>query len=79
MIQTSDGEDFRFSYSLNDSSYIEMLTVATTADNDTFQSYVLPISTSGTVYIKVEDTDRTAGKKEKDKIYVDEMYIESTP
>ncbi|MCD4831421.1 MAG: hypothetical protein K8R02_06385 [Anaerohalosphaeraceae bacterium] len=54
-----------------------MLTVSKTADNDAYQSFVLPVSTSGTVHIRVKDTDQTASNKVLDTIYIDHMYIRS--
>ena len=71
----AEGDDFVFSYSIDDSNYTDMLTVTKTSDNDTYQSYVLPSDTSGTVYIRVKDTNRTAGKRGLDTIYVDHIYI----
>ncbi len=52
-----------------------MVTVTKTSDDDTFQSYSLPDTLSGTVYIRVKDTDQTEGNKTKDTIYIDRMYI----
>jgi hypothetical protein len=66
-------EDFVFAYSADDSSYTEMVTVTETYE--TVQSYVLPASTAGTVYIRVKDTDRTAGNMSFDTISIDHMYI----
>ena len=74
----SENDDFIFAYSTDDSSYTNMVTVTKTSDDDTYQSYALPGSTSGTVYIRVLDTDQTAGNKTLDTIYVDDMYIRST-
>jgi len=73
----TENDDFVFAYSTDDSSYTDMLTVTKTSDDNAYQSYVLPSSTSGTVYIRVTDTDRTAGNKTLDTIYVDHMYIRS--
>jgi hypothetical protein len=73
----SEGDDFVFAYSTNDADYTNMVTVTKTSDDDTYQSYVLPGSLSGTVYIRVKDTDQTAGNRTKDTIYIDHMYIQS--
>ena len=74
---SSDGDDFVFAYSEDDDTYIDMVTVTKTADDDTAQSYVLPSSLVGTVYIRVTDTDHTQGNQAMDTISVDQMYIES--
>jgi PKD repeat protein len=73
---SSDGDNFVFAYSTNNSTYTDMVTVTSTSD----QVYMaaLPSSLSGTVYIRVRDTDRTPGNEIYDEIFVDEMYIESS-
>ncbi|MHC4784057.1 MAG: carbohydrate-binding protein, partial [Planctomycetota bacterium] len=73
----TEGDDFVFAYSTDDSTYIDMLTVSKTSDDDQVQSYVLPSSLSGTVYIRVMDTDQSTGNKVLDTLFVDEMYIDS--
>ncbi|UCF00347.1 MAG: DUF4982 domain-containing protein, partial [Planctomycetota bacterium] len=70
-----EGDDFIFAYSTDDLSYTDMVTVTKTSDDNTYQSYELPSGTNGTIYIRVKDTDRTAGNKEIDTIYIDRMYI----
>ncbi len=74
----SEGDDFVFAYSTDGSSYIDMLTVTKTDDDDTSQTYGLPGSISGTVYIRVQDTDNTRGNGVADSIYVDHMFIRSS-
>jgi hypothetical protein len=74
---STDGDNFIFAYSTNDSSYTNMLTVTKTADDDAYQSYVMPASLSGTVYIRVVDTDQTQGNKTLDTISIDHMFIMS--
>ena len=68
-----DGDDFVFAYSTDDSTYTDMVTVTETYE--TVQNYVLPSSTAGTVYIRVTDTDQTAGNMSFDTISIDHMYI----
>jgi hypothetical protein len=70
-----DEDDFVFAYSTDDDNYTEMVTV--TELSETVQSYQLPGSISGTVYIRVTDTDQTQGNKSLDTIYIDHMYIRS--
>lgn len=73
----TEGDDFIFAYSTDDSTYMNILTVTKTSDDDTFQTATLPASLSGTVYIRVLDANRTKGNKVKDTIYVDQMFIEA--
>ncbi|UCG60122.1 MAG: metallophosphoesterase [Phycisphaerales bacterium] len=75
----SEGDTFDFAYSTDDVSYTDMLAVTKTADDDTSQSFDLPVTLSGTVYVRVTDTDRTANATSLDTIYVDRMYIQYAP
>ena len=75
----SEGDDFIFAYSTDNVAYTDMLTVAKTADDSKAQSYALPSTLSGTVYIRVMDKDRTKGRSRIDTLYIDEMYTESIP
>jgi len=75
----SEGDDFEFSYSTDDQTYTYMLTVDKTAETSGYQTFSLPNSLSGTVYIRVTDTDQTRGNNVKDTICIDHMYIESSP
>lgn len=73
----SEYDDFVFAYSTNDTIYHDMLNVTNTSDDGTYQTFEMPQTTSGTVYIRVQDTDRTAGSTVKDTIYIDHMFIRS--
>jgi hypothetical protein len=69
-------EDFVFEYSTDGSTWITMLTVKN-SDEDTAQTFVLPASTSGTVFVRVRDTDRSHNESVTDTIFIDEMFIRS--
>jgi hypothetical protein len=71
---SSDGDTFVFSYSTDDSNYVDMFTVTSQADNG-YQTSALPVDLSGTVYVRVIDTDRSAGNRSKDVVYVDHLFI----
>jgi beta-glucanase (GH16 family) len=73
----SEGDDFVFAYSTDNVNFTDMVTVTKTADNDTVQQFTLPNTLSGTVYIRVKDTDQSQGNKGLDTVYVDDMYIRS--
>ncbi|MHC5120303.1 MAG: glycoside hydrolase family 3 C-terminal domain-containing protein, partial [Planctomycetota bacterium] len=73
----SEGDDFIFAYSTDDISYTNMLTVTKTSDDNISQSYTLPPSLSGTVYIRVTDSDQSTANKVLDTLFIDEMYIDS--
>jgi len=54
-----------------------MLTVTKTADDDTYQTFSLPAATSGTVFVRVVDTNRARNESTLDSIYVDEIFFRS--
>ena len=71
----SENDDFRFNYSTDDVTYIEMLIVTKTFEYDAYQAYTLPNGLTGSVYVEVEDTDRNPANTFQDSIFVDHMYI----
>jgi hypothetical protein len=73
----TEGDDFVFAYSIDDSTYTDMVTVTKIADDGSYQTFGLPDDLSGTVYIRVMDTDRTAGNRALDTIHIDHMFIRS--
>ena len=74
----SEGDDFVFAYSTDDINYTDMLVITKTADDDQCQVFPLPPTLSGSVYIRVQDTDRTKGNRILDEVFIDEMYVESS-
>jgi hypothetical protein len=46
-----------------------------TVVDDTYLTYELPSSLTRTVSIRVMDTDRTPGFRQRDTVYVDHMFI----
>ncbi len=70
-----EGDDFVFAYSENDSDYYDMVTITNLVDTDTYLIYEMPSSLTGTIYIRVMDTDRTPGYRQRDTVYVDHMFI----
>ncbi len=69
---SSDGDAFDFAWSTDNSSFTYMFTISST-DTANVQSSVIPAS--GTIYIRVTDTDQTAGNRSKDSISIDQMFI----
>ncbi|HSG27167.1 MAG TPA: PKD domain-containing protein [Candidatus Krumholzibacterium sp.] len=70
----SEGDDFIFAYSTDDATYYNLVTIASATEQ--LYSGSLPAGTSGTVYIRVLDADRSWGATVNDAVSVDEMYIE---
>ena len=69
----SEGDNFVFAYSEDGVSYTDMVTVDTTGD--VAKTFSLPTDLSGTLYVRVRDTNRSSGKTALDTVYVDDMFI----
>jgi len=71
---SSDGDSFKFAWSNNNSTFTDLFTVPA---NDPANLQSAPISASGTIYIRVTDSNRLAGKTNLDTVFVDQLYIRS--
>ena len=71
---SSDGDTFKFAWSSNNSTFFDLFTVPAN-DPANVQSATIPAS--GTIYIRVTDTNRVAGKTSLDTVFVDQLYIRS--
>ena len=78
-LSNTDGDDFLFEYSTDGATYLSLATVASATEQ--VYSVSMPASTSGTVYVRVTDTNRVWDALSIDTVYVDEMYFasEATP
>lgn len=74
-----DIDDFIFAYSTDGVNFTNLLTVTKTADDNALMSAALPAGISGTVYIRVTDTNSTSGSIQNDTLYVDRIFIHSNP
>ena len=72
-----DGDNFILAYSMDDYNYHDLLMVSKTIDDDSIQSCPLPVSTAGTIYIRVKDTSQIPGSQSLDSVFIDRMYIRS--
>jgi hypothetical protein len=70
-----EGDDFVFAYSLDNATFYDMVVVGNTSDNGAYQRFDLPPYTSGTIYVRVTDTDMTKGNVFQDTLFVDDMHI----
>gem|GEM_PF-6402048 len=77
--QTSDTENdaFQFSYSLDNSNFINMFVLDKVTDDGAYLQYSLPANLATTVYIRVTDTIRVSNE-DPDSLFVDHIYIDST-
>ena len=71
---SSDGDAFRFAWSSDNVSFDDLFTVSS-ASPANVQSVAIPAS--GTIYLRVTDTDQGAGNKGLDTVFVDQLYIRS--
>ncbi|WP_346188836.1 Ig-like domain-containing protein [Rubritalea halochordaticola] len=74
----SEGDDFVFSYSTDGINFTDLITVTKTSDDNTAQLAPLPAGVTGTVYIRVLDTDRTVGNGNQDTLSIDHLSLEVT-
>jgi flagellin-like protein len=74
----SEGDDFKFQYSLDAAGpWGDLVTVTKSLDDDKTQSASMPTSVGGsTIYIRVVDTDGTINNLQNDSVYVDYMRID---
>ncbi|NNL94725.1 MAG: DUF5060 domain-containing protein [Xanthomonadales bacterium] len=71
---SSDGDQFRFEYSSDNSNWTEAFVIAST-DPANSASVLLPSNLSGNVYIRVTDTDQGQGNRALDTVLVDQLII----
>jgi len=78
---STDGDDFRFEWSTNGGTTFTPVTMASLppADGDTDLVGILSGAVSGSVLIRVVDTDRTAGHQTLDSVALDELFMRSIP
>ena len=73
---STDGDSFRFEWSTNGSSWNEAFTVSSTSQGNV-QAASLPNSTSGTLWVRVTDTNQQQGNRALDTVYVDHLFVRS--
>jgi hypothetical protein len=73
----AEGDDFHFTYSLDEQVWLPLLTVSNQADDIQLQSVAFPVDVAGPMYVRVEDTDRTPGHRQQDALSVDFMAVVS--
>jgi hypothetical protein len=71
---STDGDSFRFAWSTDNSNYQTLFTVSSTSPAN-LQSATIPAS--GTIYVRVTDTNQQTGNISLDSVHVDHLYIRS--
>jgi subtilisin family serine protease len=76
-----DGDDFFFEYLEDGGSVWNPIVLSSLplADDDTDLVGTLPSSPSGTVTLRVTDTDRTPGSSDADTLSIDELFLRTIP
>ena len=75
VLAAASGETFAFEYSFNGSTWHSMTTIA---DGASGFSFTLPAGQpAGDLYVRVVDTDRTAGDTSPSSIAIDHLVVES--
>ena len=69
---STEGDAFLFAWSSDGSNFDDLFTVSSISDTNV-QNAAIPAS--GTIYIRVTDTDQTTGNNALDTIFVDQLYI----
>jgi len=72
---STDGDTFDFQYSLNGGgNWTTAFNVSSTSSSNV-QSFAIPGVQSGTIMVRVIDTNRAAGHREKNKVSIDHLYL----
>jgi len=71
-----DGDAFRFEYSVNNGGSFSPLFTVTSTSSGNLQTADIPGSPSGSIIIRVVDTDHTGGHRDLDTVRVDQLYIQ---
>ena len=71
---SSDGDDFLLAWSANGDDYSDLFTVSSTSPSNVQSA---PITASGTIYVRVTDTNQGSGHGALDTVFVDQLFIRS--
>jgi hypothetical protein len=77
---STDGDDFRFDWSTNGTTWTAVA-LASLPASDTGVDLIgtLPAGATGTVFLRVVDTNRTAGTQALDTVTIDELFVRVSP
>jgi hypothetical protein len=77
---STDGDNFEFGYSTDGgTSFTPVSLTLPLFDDNIDRAATLPGSLSGSVLIRVVDTDHTAGHQTLDTVSIDELWIRTAP
>jgi hypothetical protein len=75
----NESDNFVLAGSKDGVNYTDLLTVTKTSGDNSPQSVAVNTQVTGTYYIRVRDTDRTAGRTSLDRFSVDYLAVSYTP
>jgi chitodextrinase len=73
---SGDGDQFKFEYSVNGGRSWGALFTINSTSNSNVQTFAIPGAQSGSLIVRVVDTNRVAGKLEMNTVYVDRLCLE---
>lgn len=68
------GDDFAFEYSIDNFYFTRLLTVASPVEQ--VYTVAMPDGVSGTIFVRVMDTDLTMRESDLARVYIDQLYFE---
>ena len=69
-----DGDDFDVQWSLDNQSFQSAFVVTATSDGTNYSSS-LPANISGSIYVRVVDTDQSQGAQALDTFFMDKLFV----
>jgi hypothetical protein len=71
---SADNDSFLFEVR-NGNSWVSAITVTKTVDDNVYQTWVLPSTVSGTVRVRVIDSDNRRNVTGYDTVFVDHLFV----
>jgi PKD repeat protein len=71
---SSDGDNFVFAWSADNDQFTDLFTVDS-IDDDIIQTAMITGPVSGSVYLRVRDTNRTQGNRALDTVFIDSLVV----
>jgi hypothetical protein len=73
---SADGDVFRFEYSTDGGRRWNLMFTVSSTSNSNEQTFALPGTQSGTLLVRVIDSNHVAGQLSLDSIYIDHLYLD---
>ena len=73
---SGDGDEFKFEYSVDGGRRWKSMFTVSSTNSANEQSFAISGAQSGTVIIRVIDSNHTAGQLDMDTVFVDHLYLD---